>query len=150
MVNPIVESEESFVKNWLKEHIGEMNPFPEETVYLTNKGEKVRSKSEKILADMFYKLNIPYVYEARLELKNLKIIYPDFTLLRMVDRKTVYWEHFGLADDGEYASKALKKCAVYESEGFVLGRDFLFSVESRSTPLNIRALEKKIKEFFMI
>ena len=127
-----------------------MNPFPEDIFYLTNKGEKVRSKSEKILADMFYKWNIPYCYEAKLNLKNMKTIYPDFTLLRICDRKTIYWEHFGLADDGEYATKALIKCALYESEGYAPGEDFLFSVESKSTPLNIREIEKKVKEFFMI
>ncbi len=150
MVDPIVETEVTYTKNWLENHTGEMNPFPEETLYLTEKGEKVRSKSEKILADLFYKMKIPYCYEARLELKNLKTIYPDFTLLRKIDRKTVYWEHFGLADDGEYASKALKRCALYEADGYVLGKDFLFSVESRSIPLNIKNIEKKIKEFFMI
>lgn len=32
-------------------------------VILTQKGERVRSKSEKILADYFYQHNIPYKYE---------------------------------------------------------------------------------------
>ncbi len=47
----------------------------------SKKGERVRSKSEKILADMFYDLGIEYKYECPLKLKGVGIVYPDFTFL---------------------------------------------------------------------
>ena len=46
----------------------------EEKVYITKKGDYVRSKSEVLLADMYYELGIPYRYEAQLCLKNGKKI----------------------------------------------------------------------------
>ena len=51
-------------------------------VYETKKNELVRTKSEMMLADMYYELGIPYRYEAQLLLKNGKKKYPDFTLLK--------------------------------------------------------------------
>lgn len=50
-------------------------------VILTEKGERVRSKSEKILADYFYRKNILYKYEKTLYLKGYGTVYPDFTFL---------------------------------------------------------------------
>lgn len=59
-----------------------------EPVILTNRGERVRSKSEKIIADCFFRKGIPYKYECPLYLKGLGIIYPDFTILsKKQDRK---------------------------------------------------------------
>ena len=54
---------------------------PEQKIFYTKKGEYVRSKSEKILADMFYDLNIPYEYECQLILRNGYEYYPDFTFI---------------------------------------------------------------------
>ena len=65
---------------------------------LTAKGERVRSKSEKILADYFYSRKIPYHYEKPLHLRGYGIVYPDFTLLSRKTRREVYWEHEGLVE----------------------------------------------------
>ena len=48
-------------------------------VILTEKGERVRSKSEKIMADYFYRNGIFYKYERPLYLPGVGIVYPDFT-----------------------------------------------------------------------
>lgn len=53
----------------------------------TQKGERVRSKSEKTLADYFYYHGIPYKYECPLLLKGFGIIYPDFTFLTRRSQK---------------------------------------------------------------
>ena len=59
-------------------------------VILTEKGERVRSKSEKIIADYFYRKNILYKYEKPLYLNGYGIVYPDFTLLsRKQERKFI-------------------------------------------------------------
>ena len=64
-------------------------------VILTEKGERVRSKSEKILADYFYRRNILYKYEKPLYLKGYGVVYPDFTFLSRKTGKEIYWEHEG-------------------------------------------------------
>ncbi len=47
-------------------------------VIITEKGERVRSKTEKMLADFFYRKEILYRYEKPLYLKGYGIVYPDF------------------------------------------------------------------------
>ena len=65
---------------------------------MTEKGERVRSKSEKILADYFYRNNILYQYEKPLYLKGYGTIYTDFTFLSKKTRKEIYWEHEGIVN----------------------------------------------------
>ncbi len=60
-------------------------------VILTEKGERVRSKSEKILADYFYRNNILYKYEKPLKLVGYGTVYPDFTFLSRKQRREIYW-----------------------------------------------------------
>ncbi|MBQ8139540.1 MAG: hypothetical protein IJ195_08820 [Lachnospiraceae bacterium] len=145
MIKTIYPTDTEFINDWYKDFVEDDNPYPKETSYRTDRGESVRSKSEKIIADILYKYGIPYVYEPKLRLNNGKNLFPDFALLDLKARKTIYWEHFGLASDGEYASKAMTKLGVYENEGFVVGRDLLFSVESSETPLNIKVIERKVR-----
>jgi hypothetical protein len=148
-VTPIIPTDEDYVREWKKTHIGQQNSYPMATSYLTEQGEQVRSKSEKILADLFLKHQIPYLYEPQLKLKNGSSIYPDFAVLNLQTRKTIYWEHFGLISDGEYASKALHKLQAYEENGFEIGRDILFTSESSQAPFDIKMVEKKIKAYLL-
>lgn len=145
MIKTIRPTDEEFVEEWYKGFIVDENSYPKETSYRTDRGENVRSKSEKIIADILYKYRIPYVYEPKLKLNNGKYLFPDFALLDLKARKTIYWEHFGLASDGEYASKAMTKLGLYENEGIFVGRDLFFSVESSETPLNINVIERKVR-----
>ena len=62
---------------------------------LTENGERVRSKSEKILADYFYRQNILYKYEKPLYLKGYGTVYPDFTFLSSKTGKEIYWNMRG-------------------------------------------------------
>ncbi len=149
LVKPIIETDEEYIENWKLQHIGGQNSFPEDGVYLTERGEKVRSKSEKILADLFLKYEIPYTYEPQLHLGFGKVYYPDFVLLNVIKRKTIYWEHFGLITNGEYAIKAFQKMQEYENAGLVNGEDIIYSMESESMPLDIKFIEKKIEKYLL-
>ena len=146
MVEPVIMPDKDFVRNWIEEHKGEQNSFPEKGRYTTQNGEYVRSKSEKILADLFMKNGVPYIYEPAFQLFNGKIVYPDFVALNIKRRKTVYWEHFGLITDEGYASNAIKKLALYEKSGLEIGNNLLISSESEEMPLDIKMIEKKIRK----
>lgn len=144
MIIPIVPDEESFIKSWKEEHPGYQNPFPEGGNVYTQKGEPVRSKSEKIIADLLDKYNIPYVYEPRLELNNMHTVYPDFATLNVRKKKTIYLEHLGLIDVEEYAAKNLQKIAEYEKAGYELGDTLIITTETGLNPLDSRLVESKI------
>lgn len=46
----------------------------DEPLNYTEKGEIVRSKSEKIIADRYHGLGIPYIYELPIRMKELSYI----------------------------------------------------------------------------
>ena len=67
------------------------NPYPKTEELVTNNGEIVRSKSEKIIADLLFMLGIPYVYECPLDTPG-GTIYPDFTILDISTRDALGWD----------------------------------------------------------
>ena len=149
LVQPLIPTDEQFVEEWYQTHKDNQNPFPEQGVYLTARGEHVRSKSEKIIADLFEKYEIPYRYEPLLELSEGRSVCPDFAVLNVRQRKTMYWEHFGLITDGDYARKTLQKLSAYEESGYAVGEKLLFSMESEQMPLNVTLLERKIRQYLL-
>lgn len=149
LVNPLVISEEMYVKQWENE-VYNVNPYHlEEKVYSTKKEELVRSKSEVMLADMYYELEIPYRYEAELILENGKKKYPDFTLLKTSTREIIYHEHLGLMDDEQYRKANLIKLDEYRKNGIYLGKNLIITYEAEGCYLNIREIRKMCQEIFL-
>jgi len=148
LVSPVIKTDEMFECEWRGSIRANLNEFPKEIEIYTEAGESVRSKSEKILADGFQRLGIPYVYEPELELADGSRIYPDFALLHKGKRKTMYFEHFGLMDYPEYSAKATKKIIKYEENGYWFGDNFLCTFETSENPLDMRIVEKMLKHYF--
>lgn len=124
-------------------------PLNSETGIMTERGEFVRSKSEKILADKLYLMDVPYLYEELIYLPGYGYATPDFTVLNKRTRKEYYWEHFGMMDNPEYCNKAIKKIASYEKNHFYIGRKLLITRESSVQSLNMNQVEEFIKEFLL-
>ncbi|MBR6256868.1 MAG: hypothetical protein IKR23_05760 [Lachnospiraceae bacterium] len=117
-------------------------------VILSEKGERVRSKSEKILADYFFRNNIPYKYEKPLLLQGYGTVYSDFTLFSPKLRKEIYWEHEGRMDDPVYARSAVKKIYGYEQNGIFEGERLILTYETEETVINTRDIERKLDRFY--
>ena len=147
LITPIISTDEEFIRQWYERHPGMANPYPKNSGLYTERGEEVRSKSEKILADLFSKHGIPYVYEPQMVLKGGKTIYPDFLLLNVNQRITYIYEHFGMMDNPEYAKNAIEKVNLYLENGYLYGKTLLYSMETSMIPINIRNIEKELCEF---
>ncbi len=147
-VVPIKPTQSMKVKDWYEQNKGMQNTFEIKNPFLTIKGETVRSKSEKIIADYFYNMDIPYVYEPKYTLVNGRTLYPDFALYNYRDNSTVYWEHMGLVDDTDYLSKNIKKIMLYEKNGLVLGQNLMISYESSDSPLDMNIIKEKLESLF--
>lgn len=117
------------------------------SLILTEKNERVRSKSEKIMADFFYRNGIEYKYEKPLYLKGFGTVYPDFSLYSKKQGCEVYWEHAGKMDDPVYASKAIKKIEEYENNGIYMGDRLIVTFETSTRILSTREIERNIKRF---
>ena len=149
LVNPIEPTDEMFIAEWLKRYEGGKNTFPEERIFPTEAGEMVRSKSEKILADYFFRAGIVYRYEPQVIFDDGKTVYPDFAVLNLRLRKTFYWEHLGIVSDDDYASKNFRKIELYEKNGILLGDRLIVSMESRGMSLDVGLIKKKVEEFLV-
>lgn len=147
LVVPITEPDDAYIQRWLEENPGEKNPYPSEGKYYTSQGVYVRSKSEKIIADLLDKYKVPYRYEPELVLGNSNIVYPDFVILNVKERKTIYWEHLGMLGDVDYARKNFEKIAIYEENGYNVGDNLLISMESEQKPFDAKGIENKIKKY---
>ena len=147
LITPIEPTDEEYVKDWYAKHPGYANPYPNHSELYTERGEMVRSKSEKILADLFFKHNIPYVYEPRLEFGNGKTVYPDFLLLDVVRRRTYIYEHFGMMDNPDYVRSALEKLSLYSENGYWVGDTLLCSYETSTSPLHTKSVESMLCHF---
>lgn len=115
----------------------------------TEKGELVRSKSEKIIADKLFMMNIPYRYEKPLMLAGYGYVHPDFTVLNRKTRKEYYWEHFGMMDDAGYVEKAVQKIETYERNLFFTGEQLLLTYETRLHPLNTGIMDNLIRKYLL-
>lgn len=148
LVTPIRETDEQYIKRWVE------TPFQSKEIddtvppLFTEKGERVRSKSEMIIADILHRENIPYRYECPIWLKGLGKVHPDFTALNIKKRKEIYWEHLGMMDSPEYAEMALNRIATYEKNEIVLGDNLIITWETKKSPLNQNSIRRIIKRYF--
>lgn len=127
-------------------------PFREgdPTDFVTGKGERVRSKSEKIIADELARQGIPYKYEKPLQLNvdgMMRSFYPDFTVMNVTTGEIKYLEHFGMVDSSNYLKNTLSKLDVYEKNGLLIGREVILLHESAYRPLSTRVITDYIREF---
>lgn len=147
LIKPIVLTDEQYITSWQEvpyEKKGFSDDAPE---FFTAKGERVRSKSEIIIADTLSRMHIPYRYEFPLKLKGIGTIYPDFTVLNVRLRKVFLWEHFGMMDDPEYSSKALAKINSYEKNGYYPGSQLILTHETSFRPIRTKLIEELISHY---
>lgn len=147
-INPVDVSDEDYVKEWLAIPYDRKSISEDMPVYLTDNGERVRSKSELNIANMLYKQGIPYKYECPLRLSNGKIIHPDFTVLDVRRRKEIYWEHRGMMDDRIYLKHAVERVKAYGKSGIYAGDNLLLTEETSTMPLGTNEIERVIRHFF--
>lgn len=115
----------------------------------TDRGERVRSKSEKILADYFYRNNISYKYECPLLLSGFGTVYPDFTFLSPKTKQEIYWEHDGKMDDPVYAKRAIRKIEAYERNDIHMGERLIVTFETTESLLNTSMIESIVQRFLI-
>ena len=130
---------------WKSENHHRNGYRPELLKYQTSKGVMVRSKSEKIIADKLELYGIPYRYEAELIINGNRY-YPDFMIL-LPDGRILIWEHFGMMDDIDYASRAWRKIENYRRAGYVQHTNLICTYESDIE--NGKVIDEIIRRFVL-
>lgn len=149
LVTPIEQGFEEMRAMWDAQEYDEKGFRENDPVIYTEKGERVRSKSEKILADCFYKNGIIYKYEKPLYLNGYGTVYPDFTFLSSKTKQEIYWEHEGRMDDPVYARSAVKKINLYESNRIYVGERLILTYETEDSVINTRDVMCKLERYLL-
>ena len=148
LINPIYLPDKQYIQQWQKMEYSQNEYYKETMEFYSDKGEKMRSKSEVMIANALNKRKIPYKYECPLELNFYGLVYPDFTILKVDERKEIYWEHFGLMDHYDYREKNLQKIMYYQMNNYVLGENMIVTFETAKHPLLSRTIDILIDKFF--
>lgn len=165
LITPLTLTNEQYAAQWL-DVTWQGRPFSEDSPqYTSAKGERVRSKSELIIADTLFRHHIPYRYEFPITLRNAAnnttsgpatvknfrkhstetvTFYPDFLCLNLRTRQTYYWEHFGLMDDPAYAENAASKLRLYTENNIIPGHNLILTMETQNEHLSTQTLENII------
>ena len=146
-VAPLRVPDKELIERWENESYerpGFEKDYPE---YYTDKEERVRSKSEVLIANALKNHGIPYKYECPLVLNNGFTYHPDFKILKMKNRKIIYWEHFGKMDDPEYVDKVVRKLSAYAQNGIFPGKNLIVTFENGKRPLNLKTINLMIEQY---
>ena len=149
LIKPVEKSFQQKLSEWKNVPYSGKEFKEDNPVILTNNGLRVRSKSEKILADFFDQNKIPYKYECPLYLKPYGYVYPDFTFLSEKTGEEVYWEHDGRMDDPDYARNAIRKIQMYEENGIYPGEKLILTFETEKSVLDIRIVKKLVEKYLL-
>ncbi len=151
LVKPLLISREEYLRQWAAEEYDHWKITDDETntTFLTVKGERVRSKSEKIIADSLHRYGIPYRYEYPLQLRDgnrIITVRPDFVALNVETLEELIIEHLGMMGEEQYYQKNMNKIDLYERNGYLIGRKLILLHETAESPLNTTIMERYIEE----
>ena len=136
------------IENWIA-----AQPAPsyriEELVFQTMRGEKVRSKFEKMVADTLFICNIPYHYEHLIKLNGEKLL-PDFTLMDPNTGHFIYLEACGLLTDRNYVARNLEKLRTYERAGLFADEKLMYVFDDPAVPFDTELFRIRLNKRFGI
>lgn len=125
------------------------NPFKiNQKKHTSLSGHKLRSKSERSIANALFLNGIPFRVECELCFGN-HIIYPDFTIRRPRDWALVYWEHYGMVDSPEYNDHNRGRHDEYIDNGIIPGINLIETYETSEYPLTEDTIMDNIKRFLL-
>lgn len=112
---------------WLQNNTCNSDHMPESLLYVTQKGVRMRSKSERTIGNYLESRGIRYAYEKPIYISGITY-HPDFTI-RKYDGTEVIWEHFGLMNNEVYYRNMISKILHYMDNGYRVYKDLIFTVE---------------------
>ena len=149
LVTPEFLSDEEFIKQFLSEPFTRLGFKDTDQEFYTANGERVRSKSEILIADALLRNKVPYLCEFPVYDNGVIFAAPDFKCLNVRLRKIFYWEHLGKLGDQDYVNRNTNKF-----EKYTLSKDFdesslILTFETENHPLNTKVIEEKIRRYLL-
>ena len=149
LVTPEYLSDEEFVRQWLSQPYTRLGFKEEDQEFYTAKGERVRSKSEILIADALLRNQVPYLCEVPVYNNGVIFAAPDFKCLNVRLRKVYYWEHLGKLGELDYANRNVKKLEKYTLADDFDEKSLILTFETENHPLNTKVIEEKIRRYLL-
>jgi len=151
LITPYYETKKEYIDKWMKVQYEPYGRWDEvKTELYTAKGERVRSKSELIIANELLGYGVPYRYEFPIEIldgNKTRTFHPDFIALNKRTCKEIILEHLGMMDKLDYNNSNLRKIDLMERNGYILGKNFIILHETSDNGLNIKVVRNYIEEY---
>ena len=149
LIEPVTPSDDEFREQWKKQESCLLGFEKSDPEFYTKRGERVRSKSEILIANTLFGYGVEYLFECRIELPGYGDAYPDFCVLDIKNRRTIVWEHLGKMGDSDYVERNLRKINAYLKAGYVIGETLILTLESASQPISTALIEKTVRHYFL-
>lgn len=145
LVVPFKNEDEEKLEKWLSKTYPPKDDYANNLIIVTDRGDMVRSKSEKMIADRLYAKGVYYKYEKPLVFNGVGRIYPDFTIYNPHNGTEYYLEHFGMVDDPKYRNDMFSRINTYRLNQ--LGDRLLMTFETLEKPLDTREVDELIRAY---
>ena len=149
LVKPYVAPDDLYAEKWQAVSYEHKGFSPGDKEIWTNRNERVRSKSEQMIANLLDNYGVPYRYEYPVKLQGYGTVYTDFTILNRRTHETFYLEHLGMMDDPDYVEKTIDKINSYARSGIYIGRNLLLTFETASKITDTKTIKGLIEEYFL-
>lgn len=113
--------------------------YPKGLIHQTASGDRVRSKSEVIIADALFYNGVPFSYEREWIIEGDQVLSPDFTIDCLTGEMLI-WEHLGLISDPIYRDKWFVKRAIYASKGWIEGKNLFITQDGVGGSINSKTI----------
>ncbi len=149
LIQPVILPDEAFSAEW--ESVKYEGKRIEEDIpeLFTDNGERVRSKSELLIANALARYGIPYRYEYPVRLNGFGMVHPDFMILNIRLRKEIFWEHLGRMDDEGYVNRNIRKIHAYIRNDIFPGENLILTAETSENPIDTRIINKFIDKYLV-
>ena len=127
-------------QSWNEESFEKNTSYPEQLIFPSPSKNILRSKSEYMIDTALFSAGIAFRYECKLTINEIQF-FPDFTIFLPHQQKLIYWEHFGMMDNPDYANKALHKLKFFTENGLILNQNLIVTFETSKFPLTYGHIE---------
>lgn len=135
------------IESWAKKKYHRVDMFPQGLKHTDARGEKMRSKSEVIIANSLSAHGIPYRVEEAVYIgKEYRV--PDFVALSKKLNREIYWEHFGMMSDERYRNKYINKIEFYLRANIIHGINLISTFDDEDGNIDAVMIEQMIKIYF--
>ena len=149
LIEPVRPSDDEFREEWNKQPSCLLGFGENDSEFYTMRGERVRSKSEVLIANTLYGYGVDYLFECKILLPGYGTANPDFFVLDIKNRRTIIWEHLGKMGDPAYVERNLRKINGYLKLGYIIGETLILTFESESQPISTAVIENTVKHYFL-